>query len=133
LLTDRASCSREAGLRRQVSGGRSREAGFGRQVSVGSLRLDRRFSEDIDVTAFRDDLDEAASIEELEALSNKKRGARLDAIRNPCRTYIQGPLVEFLAGQIADAPGASRSMKPIQTGKLSLSGILRSTRTAAPM
>ena len=71
--------------------------------------LIQRFSEDIDVTVFRDDLDEAVSIEELEALSNKKRRVRLDAIRNACRTYIQGPLHEFLADQIGDATsGAGR-------------------------
>lgn len=67
--------------------------------------LIRRFSEDIDVTVFRDDLGEAASIGELEALSNKKRRARLDAIRDACRTYIAGPLREFLAGQIAGGAG----------------------------
>jgi hypothetical protein len=71
--------------------------------------LIRRFSEDIDITAFRDDLDEPASVEELEALSNKKRRARLDAIRDACRTYITGPLREFLAAQLSDATrGAGR-------------------------
>ena len=65
--------------------------------------LIERFSEDIDVTVFRDDLDEPASVEELEALSNKKRRARLDAIRDACRTYITGPLHEFLSAQLADA------------------------------
>lgn len=71
--------------------------------------LIERFSEDIDVTVFRDDLDEAASVEELEALSNKKRRARLDAIRDACRAYITGPLHEFLSTQLADATsGAGR-------------------------
>ena len=65
--------------------------------------LIERFSEDIDVTVFRDDLDAPASVEELEALSNKKRRARLDAIRDACRTYITGPLHEFLSAQLADA------------------------------
>lgn len=65
--------------------------------------LIRRFSEDIDITVFRDDLHEPASVEELEALSNKKRRARLEAIRDACRVYITGPLREFLATQIADA------------------------------
>jgi len=71
--------------------------------------LIERFSEDIDVTVFRDDLDEAASVEELEALSNKKRRARLDAIRDACRAYITGPLHEFLGAQLADVTnGAGR-------------------------
>ena len=67
--------------------------------------LIQRFSEDIDITVFRDDLDEPASVEELEALSRKKRRARLDAIRDACRAYVTGPLREFLDEQIADATG----------------------------
>ena len=67
--------------------------------------LIQRFSEDIDITVFRDDLDEPASVEELETLSGKKRRARLDAIRDACRAYITGPLREFLDEQIADATG----------------------------
>jgi hypothetical protein len=69
--------------------------------------LIQRFSEDIDITVFREDLDEVASVEELEALSNKKRRARLDAIRDACRTYITGPLRDFLAAQLADATGGA--------------------------
>ena len=64
--------------------------------------LIRRFSEDIDITVFRDDLDEPASVEELEALSRKKRRAKLDAIRDTCRGYVAGPLREFLGAQLAD-------------------------------
>jgi predicted nucleotidyltransferase component of viral defense system len=41
-----------------------------------------RFSEDIDITVFREDLGQAASVPELEALSRKKRQARLDAIKD---------------------------------------------------
>jgi hypothetical protein len=71
--------------------------------------LIKRFSEDIDVTVFRDDLDESASVEELEALSNKKRRVKLEAIRNACRAYITGPLNTFLAAQLADVTdGAGR-------------------------
>lgn len=71
--------------------------------------LIQRFSEDIDITVFRDDLDEPASVEELEFLSNKKRGAKLDAIRDACRAYVTGPLREFLAAQLADVTdGAGR-------------------------
>lgn len=65
--------------------------------------LIERFSEDIDVTVFRDDLAQAASIEELEALSNKKRRAKLDAIRDACSAYITGPLRRALAVLMADA------------------------------
>ncbi|MER9657579.1 nucleotidyl transferase AbiEii/AbiGii toxin family protein [Mesorhizobium sp. M0152] len=59
------------------------------QYQVSSLSkgygLIQCFSEDIDVTVFRADLDEAASVEELEELSNKKHRARLDDIRDACR------------------------------------------------
>jgi hypothetical protein len=87
-----------AGPRLLFKGGTSLSKAYG---------LIERFSEDIDVTVFRDDLDEAVSIEALEALSNKKRRARLDAIRDACRAYITGPLYTFLHAQIADATGGA--------------------------
>ncbi len=71
--------------------------------------LIRRFSEDIDVTVFRDDLGEAASVEELEALSGKKRNKRLDAIRDACAAYIGGPLHDHFKEHLATATnGAGR-------------------------
>jgi hypothetical protein len=69
--------------------------------------LIQRFSEDIDITVFRDDLNEAASVEELETLSNTKRRAKLDSIRDACRAYIAGPLRDFLGAQLADAAGGA--------------------------
>src|SRR5437667_3880512 len=51
-----------------------------------------RFSEDIDITVFREDIGQAASVRELEALSRKKRQFRLEAIKNTCREYIQNTL-----------------------------------------
>lgn len=88
-----------------------RPAGGPRLLFKGGTSLSKayglieRFSEDIDVTVFRDDLDEPASIEELETLSNKKRRARLDAIRDACRSYISGPLRAFLTEHLAEATG----------------------------
>jgi hypothetical protein len=67
--------------------------------------LIERFSEDVDITVFRDDLGQAVAVEVLEALSNSKRRARLDAIRDACRAYIMGPLRDFLSAQLADATG----------------------------
>ncbi len=64
--------------------------------------LIQRFSEDIDITVFRDDLGEPATVEELEALSGKKRRAKLDAVRDACRSYIGGPLRQQLDGLLAD-------------------------------
>src|SRR6185312_3964206 len=56
-----------------------------------------RFSEDIDITVFREDLGQAVSVPDLEAMSRKKRQARLDAIKNACREYIQNTLAQQLA------------------------------------
>ncbi len=62
-----------------------------------AFSLIERFSEDIDVTIFREDLGHPASVEELATLSGKKRQAALDAIRDACEGYINGPLLEHLA------------------------------------
>jgi hypothetical protein len=74
---------KEDGPRLLFKGGTSLSKGFG---------LIKRFSEDIDVTVFRDDLGEPATVEELEGLSGKKRKARLDAIKDACNAYINGRL-----------------------------------------
>ena len=76
------------GPRLLFKGGTSLSKGYG---------LIARFSEDIDITVFREDLGQAATVEELEALSGKKRTARLDAIREACQNYIHGALLEQLA------------------------------------
>ena len=75
------------GPRLLFKGGTSLSKAFG---------LIERFSEDIDVTVFRDDLGHAASIEELAKLSRKKREAALDEIREACEAYINGPFLEKL-------------------------------------
>uniref|UniRef100_A0A9E8CNP1 Nucleotidyl transferase AbiEii/AbiGii toxin family protein n=1 Tax=Bosea sp. NBC_00436 TaxID=2969620 RepID=A0A9E8CNP1_9HYPH len=74
---------KEGGPRLLFKGGTSLSKGFG---------LINRFSEDIDVTVFRGDIGEPATIEELEGLSGNKRRARLDAIKDACKNYINGPL-----------------------------------------
>jgi hypothetical protein len=45
---------------------------------------------------FRNDLGEPASVEELEALSGKKRRARLEAIKEACQVFLAGPLLRGL-------------------------------------
>lgn len=67
-----------------------------------SFGLINRFSEDIDITVFRNDLGEPASIEELEALSGKKRRARLDAIKATCQVFISGPLLDDFMGVMTE-------------------------------
>lgn len=62
----------EGGPRLLFKGGTSLSKAFG---------LISRFSEDIDITVFRQDIGQSASIEELETLGGKKRRARLDAIK----------------------------------------------------
>jgi hypothetical protein len=71
------------GPRRLFKGGTSLSKAFG---------LISRFSEDIDITVFRDDLGQGVEAADLDALSGKKRRARLDAIRDACQSYIAGPL-----------------------------------------
>jgi hypothetical protein len=80
------------GPRLLFKGGTSLSKGFG---------LIERFSEDIDVTVFRQDIGEAAEIAELAALSGKKREARLDAIRAACQHYINDELQPALAALLA--------------------------------
>lgn len=82
------------GPRLLFKGGTSLSKGFG---------LIQRFSEDIDVTVFRDDLGLPASVEELAALSRKKREAALDAIREACEEYINGALCPELEAIAAEA------------------------------
>lgn len=81
------------GPRLLFKGGTSLSKGFG---------LINRFSEDIDVTVFRDDIGEPATIEALDALSGKMRKARLNAIKDACKAYINGPLRAELALIIQD-------------------------------
>lgn len=76
------------GPRLLFKGGTSLSKAFG---------LITRFSEDIDITVFRDDLGQATGVAELDALSGKKRRARLDAIRSACQAYIAGPLTDRFA------------------------------------
>lgn len=90
------------------------EAGGPRLLFKGGTSLSKafglisRFSEDIDITVFRDDLGQAVEAEELDALSGKQRRIRLDSIRAACQTYINGPLIEQLGKQAASMiPGNS--------------------------
>jgi hypothetical protein len=66
-----------------------------------------RFSEDIDITVFREDIGQAVETAALDALSGKQRRIRLDAIRESCKAYINGPLAARLA-QHAAAIGGGR-------------------------
>jgi hypothetical protein len=73
-----------------------------------SFGLIDRFSEDIDITVFRYDLGEPASIEDLEALSGKKRRARLDSIRTACQAFINGSFLTRFAEVMTDVMRSAR-------------------------
>lgn len=86
-----------------------RPAGEPRLLFKGGTSLSKafglisRFSEDIDITVFRDDLGDDASIDAMEAMSGKARSRQLDAIRDHCSAYINGPLLEWLSRRFSDA------------------------------
>lgn len=63
-----------------------------------SYSLIQRFSEDIDITVFRQDLGHALDIEKLGSLSKSGRRKVLDALKTACRAYI----VDTLRPQLAD-------------------------------
>ena len=97
-------------LQRIASGWASAAVQRGTSLSK-AYGLISRFSEDIDITVFRGDLGQAASVGELEALSGKKRRARLDAIKLACRNYIQDVLLRQL-GNIAETAMAESGIAP---------------------
>jgi hypothetical protein len=67
-----------------------------------SFGLIDRFSEDIDITVFRDDLGQPATVLELEQLSGKQRQRQLDAIKASCHAYITGDFLRQLGGLLND-------------------------------
>jgi hypothetical protein len=83
------------GPRLLFKGGTSLSKGYG---------LIERFSEDIDITVFREDLDAPASVTELEALSGKQRSKRLEDIRQASQAFIGGALREQLERLAATLP-----------------------------
>ena len=68
-----------------------------------SYGLISRFSEDIDITVFREDLGQPLDVEDLEGLSVKKQRANLNAIKEACQHYISSMLKERLSTSIAAA------------------------------
>jgi hypothetical protein len=99
------------GPRLLFKGGTSLSKGYG---------LIERFSEDIDITVFRDDIGQHVTVEELEELSGKKRIARLDAIRAACQEYIRSPLREQMEALLRRALDAARL--PTSRGRVELDG-----------
>ena len=71
-----------------------------------------RFSEDIDITVFREDIGQTVDAAALDALSGKQRRGRLDAIRDACQAYINGPLTTQLARLTAAAGKGRMRLEP---------------------
>jgi hypothetical protein len=90
---------RPSGPRLLFKGGTSLSKGFG---------LIQRFSEDVDVTVFRDDLGQDYSFEQLQGMSRKKRDRALDDIKAACEEYINGELLEQLRAIVADTAARTR-------------------------
>lgn len=82
------------GPRLLFKGGTSLSKAFG---------LISRFSEDIDITVFREDLGQPVEPTDLMGLSGKKRKATLDAILAACQAYIAGPFTQQLKELAAQA------------------------------
>src|ERR1700690_2129430 len=47
-----------------------------------------RFSEDIDITVFREDIGQNIEVNDLQVLSGKKQRAHLETIKQACQSYI---------------------------------------------
>lgn len=62
-----------------------------------SFGLISRFSEDIDITVFRQDIGEPIEVSDLHALSGKQRRVRLSRIRSACQQYIAEVMAVNLA------------------------------------
>ena len=94
--------------------------------SRAELRLSKayglisRFSEDIDITVFREDIGQAASVPELEGLSRKKRQFKLEAIKNTCREYIQNTLARQFGEVVRELSPNRISTRPFPTSSLTL-------------
>jgi hypothetical protein len=83
------------GPRLLFKGGTSLSKGYG---------LIERFSEDIDITIFREDIDVPALVADLEALSRKRRDRRLEDIRKAGQAFIGGTLKAQLEELAAALP-----------------------------
>ena len=93
----------------------------GTSLSKGHGQIER-FSEDIDITVFRADIDAPASVEDLEALSRNRRERQLDDIRKACQAFICGPLKAQLEELAADLPitgGQGRQLTGFPLGRAS--------------
>lgn len=99
-----------------------RDAGEPRLLFKGGTSLSKayglisRFSEDIDITVFREDIGQDIQVGDLEGLSGKQQRLLLEAIKQACQAYIQGTLKARLNRQIEAAfreAGVSLAEAPV--------------------
>jgi hypothetical protein len=95
------------GPRLLFKGGTSLSKGYG---------LIERFSEDIDIIIFREDIGQSATVQGLEALSGKKRTARLDAIKATARNTFTARCYSVTANFRPFAMSAQDSKFECQSG-----------------
>ncbi len=86
----------------------ARDAGDPRMLFKGGTSLSKgwqlisRFSEDVDVSVFREDLGFEETVDDLAAMGRRPRERVLDGLRTSCQAYLHGPLARQLT-QIAVA------------------------------
>ncbi|WP_244223114.1 nucleotidyl transferase AbiEii/AbiGii toxin family protein [Cupriavidus lacunae] len=73
-----------------------------------AFSLITRFSEDIDITVFREDLGQPVQVAELAALSGKKRRVRLEEVRQAAQAHIAGPMRGQVEALVQDQMPAGR-------------------------
>lgn len=96
---------REGGPRLLFKGGTSLSKGFG---------LIRRFSEDVDVTVFRDDFGQGYSFDELAEMSRKKRDRALNESRPHARPTSTASFTSGY-GQFSPSLQQGRTFPPISS------------------
>jgi hypothetical protein len=67
----------------------------GTSLSAG-WSLISRFSEDVDISVFREDLGYVETVDELAAMGRRPRERILDGLRTACQQYLHGPLADQL-------------------------------------
>lgn len=71
-----------------------------------------RFSEDIDITVFREDIGQQIESSDLTVLSGKQQRAKLESVKKACQIYVQGLLRERLDLQIKEAFSKTQQTSP---------------------
>lgn len=77
-----------------------------------------RFSEDVDIAVFREDLGFAETVDELAAMGRRPRERILDGLRTACQQYLHGPL----ARQLVDIASAVEAEAGLAAGTIGIEG-----------